>query len=1078
MYKIGNRIDREYLVSHVFTNGGMGVVYKVHRLDWDVDMAMKHPRSELFEDDSQCAGFIKECETWMDLGAHPNIVSCYYVKLVDGVPSVFMEYADGGSLADCIKMGKLYEGSPTEVLERIFDYAIQTARGLFHAHQKGYVHQDVKPANVLLTASGVAKVSDFGLSKAKGVLRKATLEAKGCSLVVSSGGWTPAYGSPEQARGLPLTKRTDVWSWAVMVLEMIHGGAPWRLGPYAGRVLGSFWPWQVFSTKVKSSQGLVKILRVCLEEKESLRPKDFDVIEGKLLALYTSTFKKEYARKLPATMLMAEATLGNRIASYAELESNGGDYYSKVFDCCDELHRVAPWALWGELNYAAYAYAHGRTISKILQVVENQLYRVNTEQEKAWILDLLLSLGITSPYNSMIKLLHIENNGELLKRVLGKHEFLRNQLNGVFKYEPTRHSVKERPDFHFYSCKYGVSENGKVHVKATCEERPNERVWGNDIFVKVIVSIDDKEYESSAYELPNESTIEYVTTDNRGIKISLWIHTQEGRYYQKVYGLEDGQLISYRCDFRKTEEWGRRNWGPFLGAYITGDARLMMVRHSSGVCSVWKNDRGDAGDGQNICAVRLPDYGLIPPETVLPRFRFEKGFEYGFSDETAYRLMRMLAQVYGQPRLPCHIVRPESSEVEMQRVQRISSLLERAEVVLKSSDKTPLINLLSRCLQVGVLPRTELLWARHQEVIKRGKAFPKTCWHANSIDEYWEASVCGLYSWEADEFQVVSLGNCARKFNLKACDVQMNSESYEFDRSEEMRTLQDARFITLAVCDNTDIIVAYCSGFHVAFIRRVSAWHYNREQKIFWEYKPSRKILAYDLIRANIWSKQTRDTISFKFDMPFDSPNGCLGFLNKENGSLRTVEVEGKIDFWSDDFSLDSPLALVVVTDRQVLALDWNGAQSAMVKGIERAVRFGRVCSVTNDGKMIFIRHDWSLRAFSLPTGEMKIVYAKDFAKWGSRGGLSLDVLCCTFSRSGRVAAWITDDNRLKVLDVTNRREIFEWKLEPGNYENMEFDQSERLLILSHDRKRFDAFQLFWEVEDDVSQKTATVNWC
>lgn len=109
-YTIGEIICGAYEVGDVFTNGGMGLVYKVRHLNWQMDMAMKCPRSELFANARQKELFVRECETWMDLGVHPNIVSCFYVRQIGEVPCVLMEYLDGGSLQGVIQSGRLYVG--------------------------------------------------------------------------------------------------------------------------------------------------------------------------------------------------------------------------------------------------------------------------------------------------------------------------------------------------------------------------------------------------------------------------------------------------------------------------------------------------------------------------------------------------------------------------------------------------------------------------------------------------------------------------------------------------------------------------------------------------------------------------------------------------------------------------------------------------------------------------------------------------------------------------------------------------------------------------------------------------------
>ncbi len=80
------------------------------------------------------------------LGLHPNVCACHYVRGIDGVPSVFAEYVDGGSLAEWIGDGRLYAGDARQALARVLDTAVQAARGLEHAHRRDLVHQDVKPA--------------------------------------------------------------------------------------------------------------------------------------------------------------------------------------------------------------------------------------------------------------------------------------------------------------------------------------------------------------------------------------------------------------------------------------------------------------------------------------------------------------------------------------------------------------------------------------------------------------------------------------------------------------------------------------------------------------------------------------------------------------------------------------------------------------------------------------------------------------------------------------------------------------------------------------------------------------------
>ena len=124
-----NTILEIYKVMSDPISGGMGSVWRVHHEGWNVDLALKRPKPRYFAEggESRKKNFIKECENWIRLGLHPNIVSCYYVREIGGVPSVFSEWMDGGSLKDRIRDGSLYEGTEEAVQERILDIAIQGA---------------------------------------------------------------------------------------------------------------------------------------------------------------------------------------------------------------------------------------------------------------------------------------------------------------------------------------------------------------------------------------------------------------------------------------------------------------------------------------------------------------------------------------------------------------------------------------------------------------------------------------------------------------------------------------------------------------------------------------------------------------------------------------------------------------------------------------------------------------------------------------------------------------------------------------------------------------------------------------
>jgi serine/threonine protein kinase len=235
----------------------------------------------------------REAQTWVQLGPQPNVVSCHYVRRVDEIPRVFIEHVSGGDLAQFIRSRQLYADGPQSALKQILDIAIQSAWGLHHAHEHRMIHQDMKPANVLMTTDGVAKVTDFGL---------ATMQAQegggGGTLVAGVTGHTPLYASPEQAAKGQLTRRTDIWRWAVSVLEMFMGERTWPIGSVAGYYLE-----QLRDTGPSDASlpvlpsPFASLLGECFNEDEAARPRTFLAIAQRLTNMYSMFVGEPYPRE-------------------------------------------------------------------------------------------------------------------------------------------------------------------------------------------------------------------------------------------------------------------------------------------------------------------------------------------------------------------------------------------------------------------------------------------------------------------------------------------------------------------------------------------------------------------------------------------------------------------------------------------------------------------------------------------------------------------------------------------------------------------------------------------------------------
>ena len=198
--------------------GGMGEVYRAHDSTLARDVAIKILPSPFTADPERRARFDREARLLASLN-HPHIAAIFGVEDLDGTPALILEFVDGDTLADRLERGHLAIGEALHIARQIAD-------ALEAAHEKGIVHRDLKPANIKITHDGVVKVLDFGLAKA------ASGDASGPDPTQSPahtiGGTrggvilgTATYMSPEQARGKPVDKRTDLWAFGCVLYEML-----------------------------------------------------------------------------------------------------------------------------------------------------------------------------------------------------------------------------------------------------------------------------------------------------------------------------------------------------------------------------------------------------------------------------------------------------------------------------------------------------------------------------------------------------------------------------------------------------------------------------------------------------------------------------------------------------------------------------------------------------------------------------------------------------------------------------------------------------------------------------------------
>jgi serine/threonine protein kinase len=252
--------------------GGMGEVYRARDTRLQRDVAVKILPEAFAADGNRRARFEREALVLASLN-HPNIATIHGFEDEDGVHALVMELVDGETLADRIVRG------PVPVAEALA-IARQIADALDAAHERGVVHRDLKPANIKLSSSGLVKVLDFGLAKAVAEedASAETLEGTTVTAVATQAGHivgTPAYMSPEQMRGQPVDKRTDIWAFGCVLYEMVTGRPAFRrqtISDTIAAILEREPEWDV--VRIAAPASVRTLLKQCLAKDARRRLRD------------------------------------------------------------------------------------------------------------------------------------------------------------------------------------------------------------------------------------------------------------------------------------------------------------------------------------------------------------------------------------------------------------------------------------------------------------------------------------------------------------------------------------------------------------------------------------------------------------------------------------------------------------------------------------------------------------------------------------------------------------------------------------------------------------------------------------
>ena len=268
----GQQLAHYRLVEKI-GEGGMGVVWKALDTTLDREVAVKILPEELSAETDRLARFEREAKLLASLN-HPNIAAVYSVHEAAGRRFLAMELVAGDDLARRIEAGPLQVNDALEIGRQI-------AEALEAAHESGVMHRDLKPANVVVTPDGKVKVLDFGLAKELPAGRG--FGSHTASPTITSGGTaagvilgTAAYMSPEQARGKPLDKRTDIWSFGCLLYETLVAKPPFEgetSSDMVAKILEREPDWEALRAN-NVPPRVVELIRRCLQKDSRRRLRD------------------------------------------------------------------------------------------------------------------------------------------------------------------------------------------------------------------------------------------------------------------------------------------------------------------------------------------------------------------------------------------------------------------------------------------------------------------------------------------------------------------------------------------------------------------------------------------------------------------------------------------------------------------------------------------------------------------------------------------------------------------------------------------------------------------------------------
>ncbi|MFA5505812.1 MAG: protein kinase [Vulcanimicrobiota bacterium] len=322
-------------VGQLLGKGGMGVVYQVFHREWNRQLAMKVPIALGEKEGFDLKRWVREAHTWIDLGLHPRVVSCWFVRQWKGVPTLFLDLYSGGSLKERLETRQGPPSTPEE-WGKALTWLIHACEGLQHAHQMGLVHRDIKPANLLFNDEDHLAVTDFGLGKAISKASPETIEGESIEAVMNSAALskqetaltrtgvmsgTPHYAPPEQWMQKQVGPEADIYALAIVAYEVLTGRHPyeppgerWTLGQLiSAHLMGKPEPAGSFHPDVPENLSIALVQ--CLGKKATDRPRFPNELREVLIHAFKERTGRDYAFGMPQPLSQRADALNNKAVS-------------------------------------------------------------------------------------------------------------------------------------------------------------------------------------------------------------------------------------------------------------------------------------------------------------------------------------------------------------------------------------------------------------------------------------------------------------------------------------------------------------------------------------------------------------------------------------------------------------------------------------------------------------------------------------------------------------------------------------------------------------------------------------------